>query len=193
MKINLPFINIFYHISNSLNYSSSVIMIRKIINTIAFLYIIVATIACSKKEAEPAITTPTKCTNNTILDDLLSAKQMYILASVYRGQVLLNIKDKKGKARTIGSTAANAIVYEWDITISKENETQVKLTAGDITTVRGVFEAGVYLPDSFFFNDDKCKIKAETNDGQIVSNRLSSFEDVTNSKDLPAILEKYLW
>jgi hypothetical protein len=157
------------------------------------IIIICISFACSKKETETVKPTPTKCTKSTILDELLSGKQMYILASVYRGQVLINIKDKKGKARTFGSTAPNAVLYEWDIQVNKENDTQVKLIAGDIIAVRGINDPGVYLPDSFFFNDDNCKIKAETNDGQIVSNRLSSYEDISNSKDLQAILEKYLW
>ncbi|MES2795983.1 MAG: hypothetical protein V4683_08460 [Bacteroidota bacterium] len=160
---------------------------------IKIIIIICIAFACSKKDPDPVIPSPTKCTNSTILDELLSGKQMYILATVYRGQVLLSIKDKKGKARTFGSTAPNAVLYEWDIQITQDGDTQVKLIAGEIIAVRGINDLGVYFPDSFFFNDDKCKIKAETNDGQIVSNRLSSYEDVTNSKDLPGILEKYLW
>lgn len=193
MKIVLPIINIFYSYFKSPNNKSDVKKHTKTMKTIAMFFIIFAILACAKEEPKPLISTPTKCTNNTILDDLLSGKQMYVLATVYRGQVLLNIKDKKGKARTFGSTSPNAVLYEWDIQITKENDTQVKLIAGDIIAVRGINDPGVYLPDSFFFNDDKCKITAETTDGQIVSNRLSSFEDVTNSKDLPAILEKYLW
>jgi hypothetical protein len=157
------------------------------------LFIILVYVSCSKKDTTPIAKVPTKCTSSTILDALLAGKQMYILASVYRGQVLLNIKDKKGKARTFGEGGANPVLYEWDIQISKVNETEVKLIAGEIISVRGNFVAGIYLPDSFFFKDDKCKITAETNDGQIVSNTLSSYEDITNSKDLPAILEKYLW
>ncbi len=157
------------------------------------IFLLIIAFSCSKKEAETVKPGPVKCAQSTILNELLSGKQMYLLASVNSGKVLLNIKDQKAKARTFGSTAVNAILYEWDIEVKKESDTQVKLIAGDIIAVRGLFVAGVYFPDSFIFNDDKCKITVETTDGQLPTNRLSSYEDITNSKDLPSILEKYQW
>jgi hypothetical protein len=150
-------------------------------------------VSCSKKDTQPIAAVPAKCTSSTVLDELLSGKQMYMIATVFRGQVMLSIKDKKAKARAVGEGLVNPIVYEWDIQISKVSDTQVKLVAGEIIAVRGNFVSGVYSPDSFFFNDDKCKITVETNDGQLVTNRLSSYEDITNSKDLATYLEKYLW
>jgi hypothetical protein len=158
-----------------------------LIITICFL------ISCSKKDTQLITVVPTKCTNSTILEALLADKQIYMIAKVFRGDVMLSIKDKKGKARALGEGIVNPIVYEWDIQILKVSETEVKLVAGEIKTVRGTFVPGVYFPDSFFFKDDKCKISVETNDGQLVSNRTSSYEDITNSKDLPTYLEKYLW
>lgn len=149
-------------------------------------------LACSKTET-PVKPTPIKCTNSTILDALLSGKQMYLLTTVGSNKVLLNLKDKKGKARVFGRANVNPDLYEWDIQISSVSETEVKLQAGDIIAIRGVFVAGVYFPDSFFFKDDNCKITGETSDGQTVYNNPILYEDVTNSKDLPALLEKYLW
>lgn len=150
--------------------------------------------SCSKKDTQPVAAAPTKCTSSTILDALLDGKQMYLLASVYRGQVLLNLKDKKGKARTLVGAGANPTLYEWDFEISKLSETEIKLLAGaSIIAIRGNLVAGEYLPDSFFFKDDKCKITVETTDGQLTTNRLSSYEDITNSKELATYLEKYLW
>ncbi|WP_162793518.1 hypothetical protein [Runella rosea] len=149
-------------------------------------------LACSKTETTPLTPAATKCTNSTILDALLSGKQMYLLTTVAKTQVLLNLKDKKGKARAFG-VGVNPVLYEWDIQISAVSETQVKLQAGDIIAIRGIFVAGIYLPDSFFFKDNNCKITGETSDGQTVYNNPIIYEDVTNSKDLAAILDKYLW
>lgn len=149
--------------------------------------------SCSKEKTMPLSTGPIKCANSTILDALLAEKQIYMIAKVFRGDVMLSIKDKKGKARALGEGIVNPIVYEWDIQISKVSETEVKLVAGEIKTIRGTLVPGVYFPDSFFFKDDKCKISVETNDGQLVANRVSSYEDITNSKDLLTYLEKYLW
>jgi hypothetical protein len=103
------------------------------------------------------------------------------------------LKDKKGKARAFGDGGVNPVLYEWDIQVSAVSDTHVKLQAGDILAIRGNFVSGLYFPDSFFFKDDNCKVTTETSDGQIGSERLSAYEDLTDSKDLPAILEKYLW
>lgn len=149
-------------------------------------------LACSKTKTTPLTPAATKCTNSTILDALLSGKQMYLLTTVAKTQVLLNLKDKKGKARAFG-VGVNPVLYEWDIQISAVSETEVKLQAGDIIAIRGIFVAGIYLPDSFFFKDNNCKITGETSDGQTVYNNPIIYEDVTNSKDLAAILDKYLW
>ncbi len=148
-------------------------------------------LACSKTDTTPVTPAVTKCANSTILDALLSGKQLYILATVAKTQVLLNLKDKKGKARAFG-VGINPVLYEWDIQISAVNETQVKLQAGNIIAVRGNFD-GLYVADSFFFKDNNCKITGETSDGQTVNTNPIIYEDVTNSKDLTAILDKYVW
>lgn len=148
-------------------------------------------LACSKTET-PVTPAPIKCTNSTILDALLSGKQMYIMTKVATTQVLLNLKDKKGKARAFGKGNVNPELYEWDIQISSVSETQVKLQASNIIAIRGIYD-GQYLADSFFFKDDNCKITGETSDGQTVYKNPILYEDITNSKDLAAILEKYLW
>ena len=163
------------------------------IKTLVVATAICIALACSKTET-PIKPKPTKCTNSTILDALLSGKQMYLLTTVGSNKVLLNLKDKKGKARVFGRANVNPDLYEWDIQISSVSETEVKLQAGDIIiAIRGIFVAGTYFPDSFFFKDDNCKITGETSDGQTVYNNPILYEDVTNSKDLPALLEKYLW
>ncbi|MEP7269655.1 MAG: hypothetical protein ABI844_18710 [Saprospiraceae bacterium] len=151
--------------------------------------------ACSKTDTNPIKPVPTKCTTSTILDELLSGKQMYILATVGKTQVLLNLKDKKGKARAFGSGGVNPVLYEWDIEITKVSETQVKLQAGEIIAIQGNFVAGLYFPDSFFFNDDKCVITGTSSDGQgqTVLPGPIIYEDVTKSKDIAAILESYKW
>lgn len=159
--------------------------------SIAILFMLI--FSCKKTEDTP---TPIaiKCTNSTILDALLSGKQMYVMTKVSTTQVLLNLKDKKGKARAFIGQGVNPALYEWDIEISAVNETQVKLQAGsNIIAIQGNFVSGVYLPDSFFFKDDNCKITGETSDGQTVYNNPILYEDITNSKDLSAVLEKYLW
>ena len=149
-------------------------------------------LACSKTET-PVKPAPTKCSNSTILDALLSGKQMYVMTKVATTQVLLNLKDKKGKARAFG-TGVNPALYEWDIQIAAVSETEVKLQAGsNIIAIQGSFVPGAYLPDSFFFKDDNCKITGETSDGQTIYNNPIIYEDITNSKDLAAILAKYLW
>ncbi len=163
---------------------------KTLIKIIIIATAICIALACSKSET-PSLPISIKCANNTILDALLSGKQMFILTKS-RNEVLLNLKDKKGKARTIG-TGVNPVIYEWDIEISKVSETQVKLQAGNIIAIQGNFVAGLYLPDSYFFKDDNCKIFGETNDTQIANNSPIIYEDITNSKDLPAILVKYLW
>ncbi len=163
---------------------------RKLTKATLIIAVIYIALACSKSETT-VVPVAIKCANSTILDDIITGKQMYIMTKS-KTQVLLNLKDKKGKARTIGA-GINPVIYEWDITVSVVNETQVKLQAGNIIGVQGNFVAGVYFPDSFFFKDDNCKISGETNDGQTVYNNLILYEDITNSKDLPAILEKYLW
>ena len=162
------------------------------IKTLVVATAICIALACSKTET-PVKPAPIKCTNSTILDALLSGKQMYLLTTVGSNKVLLNLKDKKGKARVFGRAIVNPDVYEWDLQISSVSETEVKLQAGDIIAIRGIFVTGVYFPDSFFFKDDNCKITGETSDGQTVYNNPILYEDVTNSKDLPDLLEKYLW
>ena len=150
--------------------------------------------ACSKKDSSSIKPDVIKCTSSTILDELLSGKQMYILATVLRGKVLLNLKDKKGKARAFSSRLVNPELYEWDIQISSVNDTEVKLQAGaEIIAIQGIYVAGEYFPDSFFFKDDNCKIIGETFDGQTINNNLIIYENVTNNKDLSAILENYHW
>lgn len=148
-------------------------------------------IALACKTEDTVTPAPTKCPNSTILDALLSGKQMYLLTKVFKTEVLLNLKDKKGKARAFG-VGVNPILYEWDIQISAVSETQVKLVAGSIIAVRGIFD-GQYVADSFFFKDNNCKITGEATDGQTTNNNPIIYEDITNSKDLAAILEKYLW
>ena len=165
---------------------------KKFIKTMVVATAICMALACSKTET-PVKPAPIKCTNSTILDALLSGKQMYLLTTVGSNKVLLNLKDKKGKARVFGRAIVNPDVYEWDLQISSVSETEVKLQAGDIIAIRGIFVTGVYFPDSFFFKDDNCKITGETSDGQTVYNNPILYEDVTNSKDLPDLLEKYLW
>jgi hypothetical protein len=148
-------------------------------------------LACSKEET-PAKPAAVKCTSATILDALLSGKQMYILTKVGKTEVFLNLKDKKGKARAFGE-GVNPILYEWDIQISATSETEVKLQAGDIIAIRGIYAPGVYAPDTFFFKDNNCKITGESSDGQTIANNPIIYEDVTAGKDLPTILDKYLW
>jgi hypothetical protein len=161
--------------------------------TIITATVICMVLACSKAETT-VVPIATKCANSTILDALLSGKQMYVMTKVATTQVLLNLKNKKGKARAFIGQGVNPALYEWDIEISAVNETQVKLQAGsNIIAIQGNFVSGTYLPDSFFFKDDNCKISGETNDGQTVYNNPILYEDITNSKDLSAILEKYLW
>jgi hypothetical protein len=159
--------------------------------TLLVAAVICISLACSKTDTTPVKPTPTKCTTSTLLDALLSGKQMYILTTVAKTQVLLNLKDKKGKARAFG-VGVNPILYEWDLQLSAVNDTQVKLQAGNIIAVRGIFD-GLYVADSFFFKDNNCKVTGETSDGQTVNTNPIIYEDVTNSKDLPAILDKYAW
>ena len=164
---------------------------KTILKICVVLITIGMTLACSKSESTtPAL--PTKCTSKTILDALLSGNQMYIMTKVATTQVLLNLKDKKGKARAFGP-GINPVLYEWDLTVSMVSETEVKLAAGNIIAIQGNYVPGLYFPDSFFFKDNNCKITGETSDGQTVYNNPILFEDITSSKDLPDILAKYLW
>lgn len=149
------------------------------------------TLACSKSE-DPEKKIPVKCANKTILDELLSGQQMYILAKVSTTQVLLNLKDKKGKARAFGPNI-NPVLYEWDLQTSSVSDTQVKLIAGEIIAIQGIFVPGLYFPDSFFFKDDNCKITGEASDGQTINTNPILFENITNSSDLKTVLEKFRW
>jgi hypothetical protein len=148
-------------------------------------------LSCKKEETPSINLVAQKCPNSTLLDELLSGKQLYLETKVGTNSVLLNLKDGKGKARIVLKGVVNGI-YEWDIIeIASLSPTKVTLKAGEIRAIQGNFVAGYYFPDTFFFDDDNCKVSGTSNDGQIPDIKPILYENITNTKDLVAILERY--
>ena len=158
------------------------------------LFILIASVACSNTESTltPITNVAVKCAQKTILDTLLSSKQLYYQVTWANNKdgVILNLKDKKGKVRTFFQTN----LYEWDIEITQKSSTKVDLIAGSIKKISGNNIQADYSPDSFFFEDNNCKILTTTDDNlPPVAFSNFTFKDITESKDLATILGRFGW
>ena len=159
-----------------------------------YLFFVIVCVACSKTESTPTPTTnvEVKCLQKTVLDTLVLGKQLYYQVTWANNKdgVILNLKDKKGKARTFFQTN----LFEWDIEITQKSPTKVDLIAGSIKKISGNNTQADYSPDSFFFEDNNCKISTTTDDNLPPLAFLNfTYKDITESKDLPTILVRFGW
>ena len=153
--------------------------------------LVVGFLACSKSDnTTPTPTTPVaiKCSKSTILDTLLSGRQSYILISWGSEVALLDLKDSKGKARAWALGA----LFEFSVSITAKSITQVDVSGSGAKRIQGNTSV-LYAPDTFIFKDDNCKITTTQADGRGTLITPATYTDITNSRDLLAILIRYEW